>query len=102
LLYADGNVDPTRLGLLERLAGAAVAAARGHMEVCLIAAPDADVAASNLPLIRDGEGDFARAYDAGPASVFVVRPDGYLGYASSVVGDDGVRNTLHHLGTVFA
>jgi pentachlorophenol monooxygenase len=102
LLYADGNVDPTRLGLLERLAAAAVAAARGHVEVCLIAAPDADVDACVLPLIRDDEGDFARAYDVGPTSVFVVRPDGYLGYASSVVDDDGVQNTLRHLGTVFA
>ncbi len=102
LLYADGNTTATQLERLEGLADAAVLAARGHMDVYLVAAPDADVDATVLPLIRDGSGDFARGYGVDAPSVFVVRPDGYLGHASSDVGDDGVRETLQHLGTVFA
>jgi hypothetical protein len=49
------------------------------MDVYLVAAPDADVAGTVLPLIRDADGDFARNYDASDTSVFVIRPDGYLG-----------------------
>ena len=41
-----------------------------------------------LPLIRDADGDLARKYDVSHASVFVIRPDGYLGIAA--VG--GVRH----------
>ena len=41
---------------------AAVAAAHGRMDVYLIAAPGADVAATVLPLIRDRDGDFAQMY----------------------------------------
>jgi len=32
-----------------------------------------------LPLIRDANGDCARNYDVSGTSVFVIRPDGYLG-----------------------
>jgi 2-polyprenyl-6-methoxyphenol hydroxylase-like FAD-dependent oxidoreductase len=102
LLYADAGTRETYVERFESLADAAVRAAHGHVEVYLIAAPDAEVDAAVLPVIRDGAGDFATAYGASTASVFVVRPDGYLGYASRDIGDDAVRATLRHLGTVFA
>ena len=56
-------------------------AAHGHMDVYLIAAPNADVATTVLPLVRDSGGEFARMYSAPGWSVYVVRPDGYLGFA---------------------
>jgi pentachlorophenol monooxygenase len=102
LLHAGGSTTPTQLEQFESLADAAVVTAHGHMTVYLIAAPDADVDATVLPLIRDGAGDFARAYGPGTPSVFVVRPDGYLGFASNDIGDDGVRTALEHLSSVFA
>lgn len=40
-----------------------------------------------LPLIRDADGDFARNYDVSDTSVFVIRPDGYLGIAARGVVD---------------
>ena len=45
-----------------------------ELDPSLIAAVDA----TDLPLIRDAAGDFARVY---PSPAVVVRPDGYLGYA---------------------
>jgi pentachlorophenol monooxygenase len=97
LLYApDGPVD---VATFERAADAAVRAADGRMDVYLIAAPSADVADSELPVIRDTAGDFARAYaPAGPSS-YVVRPDGYLGFAAADV--DPAQLTAH-LGATFA
>jgi hypothetical protein len=102
LLHAGGATTAAQLRRFESLAEAAVGAAHGHMDVYLIAAPDVDVDATVLPLIRDGEGSFARAYGGAAPSVFVVRPDGYLGCGSSDVSDDGVQKTLQHLRTVFA
>jgi hypothetical protein len=39
------------------------------------------------PLIRDADGDFARNYAVSDTSVFVIRPDGYLGIAARGVVD---------------
>ena len=57
LLYApDGPVD---VATYEQGAAAAVSAAHGRMDVYLIAAPGADVTATELPLIRDTAGEDA-------------------------------------------
>jgi pentachlorophenol monooxygenase len=50
------------------------------MDVYLIAAPTADVEGAMLPLLRDVDASFARVYAATNGSVFVLRPDGYLGW----------------------
>jgi pentachlorophenol monooxygenase len=69
------------------------------MDVYLIAAPGAETAATELPLIRDTAGDFARAYAPEGPSAYVVRPDGYLGHAAAGV-DPG--QLVAHLGATFA
>ena len=97
LLYApDGPVD---VATFERAAEAAVSAAHGRMDVYLIAAPGADVAATELPVIRDTAGDFARAYAPAGPSAYVVRPDGYLGLAAAGVDP---AQLVAHLGATFA
>ena len=68
---------------LEATAEAAVHGAHDRMDVYLIAAPDADVDTTVLPVIRDVAGEFGRMYDVSRTGVFVVRPDGYLGYAAT-------------------
>ena len=99
LLYADGGAGPADAETFERVADAAVAAAHGHMEVYLIAAPGADVAGTVLPLVRDSRGEFARAYSASESSVYIVRPDGYLGFAATGIDVTGV---VTHLRATFA
>ena len=97
LLYApDWSVD---VATFERAANAAVDAAHGRMDVYLIAAPDADVTATTLPLIRDAGGEFARAYQPSGPSAYVVRPDGYLSFAAQSVDPD---HLVAHLGATFA
>lgn len=64
------------------------------MTVHLVAAPDADVADTTLPLIRDADGQFARAYDCAERAMFVVRPDGYLGYAAAHVDAENLAAQL--------
>ena len=69
------------------------------MDVYLVAAPNADVASTVLPLVRDSGGEFARMYSAPGWSVYVVRPDGYLGFTA--VGVD-VAGLVTYLRTTFA
>jgi 2-polyprenyl-6-methoxyphenol hydroxylase-like FAD-dependent oxidoreductase len=99
LLYADQSAGPADIELFERAADAAVTAARGHMDVYLIAAPNAEVSGTVLPLVRDTEGEFAPAYSASESSVYVVRPDGYLGFAAAGIDLNGLAT---HLRATFA
>jgi pentachlorophenol monooxygenase len=97
LLYAPaGPVDVT---MFERAADAAIKTAHGQMDVYLIAAPGADVGATELPVVWDSGGDFARAYAPAGAAAYVVRPDGYLGFAGSGVDGDAL---LAHLRATFS
>jgi pentachlorophenol monooxygenase len=97
LLYApDGPVD---VATFERAAGAAISAAHGRMDVYLIAAPGADVATTELPVVHDSGGEFARAYAPTGPSAYVVRPDGYLGLVSAGVDP---AELVTHLGATFA
>jgi 2-polyprenyl-6-methoxyphenol hydroxylase-like FAD-dependent oxidoreductase len=98
LLYAGESAGPADVDRFERAALAAVRAAHGQMDVYLITAPGADVAATVLPVVRDSSGEFARAYSAAGQAVYVVRPDGYLGFAASGVDGDGL---VAHLRATF-
>jgi 2-polyprenyl-6-methoxyphenol hydroxylase-like FAD-dependent oxidoreductase len=99
LLYAGDDATADDVALFERAADAAVQAAQARMDVYLVAGPKADVSANVLPLIRDSDGDFARMYAATASSVFVVRPDGYLGFAATGIDGD---HLVAHLRTTFA
>ncbi len=56
LLYAGDDTVADDVALFERAADTARHAAHGHMDVYLVAAPNADVASTVLPLVRDSGG----------------------------------------------
>lgn len=95
LFYADGDATPADAIRFEAAAEAAVAAARGALEVYLVAAPTAEVDSTVLPLLRDDDGDFARSYSTAGTSVFVIRPDGYLGFAAHRLDVEALEGFLH-------
>jgi hypothetical protein len=94
LLYAREGTD---IALLERAADAAVTAARGHLDVYLIAGAGTEVRPTVLPVIRDTAGEFARAYST-QTSVHIVRPDGYVGFAGAGLDETAL---LTHLRATF-
>jgi pentachlorophenol monooxygenase len=101
LLYAGTGV--TEVSALETAADAARNAAHGRAEVYVIAAPDAEVSDTVLPLIVDADGEFAQAYTAKDVSAFVVRPDGYLGFAAVSVDPASLADSLvGHLRQTFS
>jgi 2-polyprenyl-6-methoxyphenol hydroxylase-like FAD-dependent oxidoreductase len=82
LCYAGPRCNADTVAAIEQAAADAGQACHGLIDVYLIADPDASVHTTILPLIRDSNGEFAQAYVAAGPSVFVIRPDGYVGYVS--------------------
>jgi pentachlorophenol monooxygenase len=78
LLYAGAGATAADLPRFEALAATVAEAAHGQMDVYLVADPGADVADTELALVRDSGGEFGMRYRPGPCGVFVIRPDGYL------------------------
>ncbi len=75
--------DGTTLIAIEAAVDAAVQGSHDEMDPYLVAAPDADTSRSLIPVLRDDAGQFAAAYHATDSQVFVLRPDGYLGFRGS-------------------
>ncbi|WP_006243666.1 FAD-dependent monooxygenase [Mycolicibacterium tusciae] len=97
LLYADDTAGPADVEHFERAADAAAEIAGSQLNGYLIAAPGADVANTVLPLIHDTDSKFATAYLTGQSrghSSFVVRPDGYVGFAGEHADIDGLAAHL--------
>ncbi len=82
LFYAPENLSVADVAALEHTAAAAREAAHGHLDVYLVAAPGAEVSGTVLPLITDAAGEFAARFSPGAVSTFVIRPDGYVGFAA--------------------
>jgi pentachlorophenol monooxygenase len=102
LLYAGSDTGPDAALALEATASAVASAAHGRADVYVIAPPGADVGPTTLPVIVDAEGDFARNYSANALSVFVLRPDGYLGYAARDVSAESMAGpVVSHLRSTF-
>ncbi|AQA05298.1 pentachlorophenol monooxygenase [Mycobacterium sp. MS1601] len=101
VLYAGTGF--TDVGALEAVADAASDATYDTAQVFVVAAPDAGVADTVLPVIRDTDGQFAGAYGARGLSVFVIRPDGYLGLAVRDIAPTAAADTVTaHLRCTFA
>ena len=99
VLYADDTAGSAEVAGFEAAAAAAVEAAHGRVDVYLVAANDAKVGTTVLPLIRDADGDFARQYRTSGSSAFLVRPDGYL--ACAQIGSVDAAGLIEALRTTF-
>ena len=102
ILYAGDDATADDVGLFERVADAATRAAHGLLDVFVIAATGADVGATRLPVIRDTAGEFAARYRTTGPAAFVVRPDGYVGFASADLALGGAEALTSHLRNTFA
>ncbi|MFF7177226.1 FAD-dependent monooxygenase [Streptomyces sp. NPDC008121] len=95
LLYGDGEA----VAGLRRLADTARESTGGRVEACALLAGDgAPAAEAGLPVYRDARGEFADRYGVRAPTVFLVRPDGYLGARLPLPAEDALAA---HLATVF-
>ncbi|MEP6650364.1 MAG: FAD-dependent monooxygenase [Lapillicoccus sp.] len=79
---------------IEAAVAAAVEGSHGEMEAYLVAAPGADTGRTLVPVLRDADGQFLAAYHAAYGQVFVLRPDGYLGYRGDAADLDALTSYL--------
>lgn len=84
VLYADAAAGTGDVAGLESLAAEISAKSHGHFDIHVVAAPTAQVGSTDLPLLRDTDGRFADGYLPDGSTVFVIRPDGYVGYRGPV------------------
>lgn len=91
VLYAASS---TEIDTLEAVAEAAVTAAHEKLAVYVVAASDGVITDTKLPVLRDVDGGFAAAYRVAETSIFVVRPDGYLGFRTDHVNAESVLEYL--------
>ncbi|WP_024794027.1 FAD-dependent monooxygenase [Tomitella biformata] len=94
MIYTGDRTGPDDLRAAESLAALARTAAHGELDTYLVVAADAVVLSSLLPVLRDVEGAVAAAYGAVNQSVFVIRPDGYLGHSQPGVDSEALLRYL--------
>jgi hypothetical protein len=86
---------------LEKLAAGVRQLTRGEVDPYLVADPDTRVPALvDLPVVRDADRTFAATYGVAGAgtAVYLVRPDGHVGFRSRPVAEAAL---LDHLAGVF-
>ncbi|OBF19535.1 FAD-dependent monooxygenase [Mycobacterium sp. ACS4331] len=91
LIHVDGTADVEGV---EALADAASRAAHGRLATYLVAAPNADVGDTTLPVLRDTGQGFAAAYGARGTAVYLVRPDGYLSHVADHLDHESLTAQL--------
>jgi pentachlorophenol monooxygenase len=99
LLYADATAGRDELRGFEGIAAAARERCRGRLRTYAVLAPDVDRVGVALPVVGDAEGTFRAAYGVSGAGVYLVRPDGYVGYRAKPPDADRL---VAHLARTFA
>jgi 2-polyprenyl-6-methoxyphenol hydroxylase-like FAD-dependent oxidoreductase len=94
VLYAGAGASVAQVNDLEAAAAAVVEGAHGEMDAYLVAAPTADTRQCLVPVLVDSAGGFAEAYHAEAGELFVLRPDGYLGYRGAAADPDALTGYL--------
>jgi 2-polyprenyl-6-methoxyphenol hydroxylase-like FAD-dependent oxidoreductase len=99
LVYADRSADEAAVTAVEALCADVRAQASGEIDVYLLASPDARLPSMlNPPVVRDTGGQFRAAYGVSGTALYLVRPDGHVGFRSQPIDADVLRS---HLRLVF-
>jgi hypothetical protein len=95
LVYADGSADEAAVTAVEKLCADVREQASGEIDVYLLLSPDAGVPwMLDPPVVRDNAGEFRANYGVAGTALYLVRPDGHVGFRSRPVDTDALRNNL--------
>jgi 2-polyprenyl-6-methoxyphenol hydroxylase-like FAD-dependent oxidoreductase len=96
LVYADRSADEAAVTAVEKLSADVREQAFGEIDVYLLLSPDARVPwMLDPPAVRDNGGEFRAAYGVTGTALYLVRPDGHVGFRSWPIDADALRNNLH-------
>nr|BAQ25478.1 monooxygenase [Micromonospora sp. GMKU326] len=96
LVYADATADEATLAAAAQLCADVRRQAGGELDAYLLRSPDA--APSRLlapPVVVDGGNAFRDTYGVTGSALYLIRPDGHIGYRSQPIDGDGLRKHLH-------
>ncbi|MEH0841155.1 FAD-dependent monooxygenase [Micromonospora sp. CPCC 205711] len=95
LIYADGSADEAAVAAVEELCADARRQAAGELDAYLLASPDARVPwMLGPPVVRDAGGEFRATYGVTGTGLYLVRPDGHVGFRSQPIDADALRKNL--------
>ncbi|MFY1635038.1 FAD-dependent monooxygenase [Solwaraspora sp. WMMB335] len=98
LVYADASAGEAEVAAVEKLATDVREQSAGEVDSYLLLSPD--VAAPPMPsppVLRDTVGEFRTAYDVCGTALYLIRPDGHVGFRSRPVDAEALRANLHQV-----
>jgi hypothetical protein len=95
LVYLGQSITPEQAAQLEHLAQTLKTLPGPNCRLTAIAAPGATLPTLiGVPVVTDTAGQFADIYKPTPATAYLIRPDGYIGYHARPITQQGV---IHYL-----
>jgi pentachlorophenol monooxygenase len=80
LLYARGSAPNEAVRGLEGIGAAAREVAGGRLRVHAVLAPGVEERPGCVPAVHDASGEFSSSYGAADTCLYLIRPDGYVGF----------------------
>ncbi|MFC4147354.1 FAD-dependent oxidoreductase [Micromonospora mangrovi] len=95
LLYADASADAATLAGVRTLCADVRRQTAGQVDVYLLLHPDAPAPAPlDPPVVQDAGGEFRAAYGVAGSALYLIRPDGHVGFRSQPVDADALGKNL--------
>jgi 2-polyprenyl-6-methoxyphenol hydroxylase-like FAD-dependent oxidoreductase/heme-degrading monooxygenase HmoA len=95
LAYADGSADEGEVAAVAEMCAGVRRQASGEIDVYLLLSPDARAPwMLNPPVVRDTAGEFRAAYGVDGTGLYLVRPDGHVGFRSQLIDADALSKNL--------
>ncbi|GLY67814.1 FAD-dependent oxidoreductase [Amycolatopsis taiwanensis] len=95
LIYADASADEATMAATEKLSAAVREQACGEIDVYLLVSPDARVLSLlDPPAVTDHGGEFRATYGVRGTALYLIRPDGHVGFRSLPLDADALRANL--------
>ncbi|MFC0032775.1 FAD-dependent monooxygenase [Micromonospora chaiyaphumensis] len=96
LLYADASADEAALRAMADLCADVRRQTAGEVDAYLLLSPDAaEPRLLDPPVLCDADGRFRATYGLTGTGLYLVRPDGHVGFRSQPVDADALRKHLH-------
>jgi 2-polyprenyl-6-methoxyphenol hydroxylase-like FAD-dependent oxidoreductase/heme-degrading monooxygenase HmoA len=95
LVYADHSATEAAVAAVEKLCADVREQASGEIDVYLLLGPEARVPwMLDPPVVRDRGGEFRAAYGVTGTALYLIRPDGHVGFRSRPIDADALRGNL--------
>jgi 2-polyprenyl-6-methoxyphenol hydroxylase-like FAD-dependent oxidoreductase/heme-degrading monooxygenase HmoA len=95
VIYADESADEATVGAAEKMHADVRRQASGEVDVYLLLSPHARAPwMLSPPVVYDSGGEFRTAYGVTGTALYLVRPDGHVGFRSQLIDTDALSKNL--------